>query len=185
MYELVIIKNLLFDLGQGSWRLHFPISKMERPSREDNIELTSQRPPPRSWPEGPCWFSAGLSSEGWDIRNHPGPPQIWTQVQCRSSWSLLFTLFPREQDSSSPWLKGSNFKHWILGRQKGQILATYKMRALKKDYPECRGQNRGIHLSLLPQAAVSACPLDYPGGGGRQVSVPWGSSHFTKRSRAS
>lgn len=76
MYELVIIKNLLFDLGQVSWRLHFPIFKMERPSREDNTELTSQHPPLRSWPADPCWISAGLSSEGWGINHHPGPPRV-------------------------------------------------------------------------------------------------------------
>lgn len=45
--------------------------------------------------------------------HRPGPRLIWAQALDPSNWSLLFTPFPREQGHSGPWLKGSNFKHWV------------------------------------------------------------------------
>ena len=106
MYELVIIKNLSFDLGQGSWQLHFPIFKMERSSREDNIELTSQHPPLRFWPEGPFWLSAGLSSEGWDISHHPGPPGFGHIFDVPATGACCLRCFPASKIAAAPGSRG-------------------------------------------------------------------------------
>ena len=53
--------------------------------------------------------------------HHWGPPLIWAWVLGPSNWSLLLTPDPREQDHSSLWLKGSNFKLWVLGRQNRKV----------------------------------------------------------------
>ena len=49
--------------------------------------------------------------------HRPGPPMVWAYALCPSNCRLFFTPVPRERDHSSPWFKGSNFEHQILGRQ--------------------------------------------------------------------
>lgn len=90
----------------------------------------------------------------------------------------MFMLFAREQDHSSPWLTGSNFKHKVLSRQ---ILVTSKTQALRKDDLARRGRREKTDLSLLPffpstTASVclsQECPDEEAGRYQGSGVVPW------------
>lgn len=170
MYELVIVITCYLTLGKAHGNSISPsLKRKNHRKREQRDALACQRPP--------LW--SGLRANTglpWGCPQHCGTSpswatQIWAHALCPCNWGVLFMPFPREHNHSSPWLKGSNFKHRVLSRQ---ILTTSKTHALKKDDQVQRTEERKQifppSLSLFPQTPVSTCP-SCAERGGRQVSV--------------
>lgn len=113
--------------------------------------------------------------------HHPGPRLIWAQALGPSNWSLLFTPFPREQGHSRPWLKGSNFKHWVKKKVRSWLPPRcMHFRKMTLSAEARKEKMISLYSSLSPSFhKLQQVPIYLPGVPSGEEAVPWGSSHFT------